>query len=134
MTTTDLRPKFADGSDLPEYKPGGSLHRPAEDSDDERVHITQINDAELVADLWGVVVDQELSSMAFISRFQEFVRSNYGDEFTAKLEARSKARFEGLEPTQVDGDDWLRHNRRYQYGHTGMIPENWPQSAYDMYE
>lgn len=134
MTSTDLRPMFADGSDLPEYTPGGSLHRPADQPGDERVHITQINDAELVADLWGVLVDLELNSMALISRFQDFVRDNYGADFAGKLEARSKARFEGTEPGQVDEDNWIRQNRRYRYGHAGMIPKDLPQSAYDLYE
>ena len=58
----DTKPQFADGSDLPEYTPGGSLHR--SEKGRERIHSLSTTDAELVADFWGVLVDFEVNTAA----------------------------------------------------------------------
>ena len=135
MTT----PSFADGSDLPDYTPGGSLHRPEEGR--ERIHVLTTTDAELVADLWGVLVDFEVNTAAIQMRFEAFIRSNYGDEFAEKLHARSRARFDGDEAGQADDTIAYLHpqNHRYKYGHTEMVGENWTDlnwapSAFALYE
>lgn len=133
---------LADGSTLPAYEPGGSLHREdgrrvyfpesargfrghlpdVRDEGDHlsytgRVHITKTNDAELLADLWGTLADREPITGALLVRFERFVADHLGADAVAALVARTDRRFwGGIEASsKAEGG-----RRRYAYGHTGV--------------
>lgn len=137
--------RFADGSQLPDYQPGGSLHRPGDrrlavkegatldlnrlpDAEDAgryvyysgRVHVTQTTDAEALADLWGALEDHEPVTSALLWRFVDFIRDNFGDDVVEKLRARSKARYDGLEASAPVIEPLTPAPTAYAYGHTGV--------------
>lgn len=132
-----------DGSTLPEYTPGGSLHRPGDrrvansaevavgdlpdaqphwghfdTSYDGRVHVTETNDAEAIADIWGVLCDREPLTGAVMMRAQQLFEDILGADAVRALIERSGARLGGQE-AQSPGRKALRAIR-YAYGHTGV--------------
>jgi hypothetical protein len=135
---------FADGSTLPEYVSGESLHRAGERRvvhgehssvpldtlpDVElrgtgatyrgRVHVSATNDAEALADIWGTLVDREPLTSAIVARFIAFVGATFGEDAVEILTARSSARFYGAEPVNHEHEEDATVNR-YAFGHTGV--------------
>lgn len=141
----DDKYSFADGSVMPEYRPGRSLHRTdfkprvafrehtegvdysrlpeVDDSSDPvkyrgRIHTSETNDAEALADIWGVIMDSEAPTGALTMRFMTFVEDNFGSEALASLTMRSQGRFQGLEERSI-AEESVEY-RRYAFGHTGI--------------
>lgn len=135
---------FSDGSKLPSYETGGSLHRDVGErrvhfTDEEnftdysklpdvdessdpitykgRVHVTQTNDAEALADIWGAIIDGEPLTGALTWRFIEFVESNFSDSAKILL-ARTHARNAGQEARIREPEEGLVN--RYAFGSTGV--------------
>lgn len=141
--------RLADGSTLPDYTPGGSLHRiadprfyypPAADDGPAarlrgtlpdavpvgrhveytgRVHVTLTSDAEFLADIWGVLHDYEPLTAALGIRLREFVEAHVGVDAVEALSLRSSARHEGREASTREHADPPYVNR-FAYGHTGV--------------
>lgn len=136
---------FSDGSVMPEYKSGKSLHRAdfepriafrehsmgadysrlpeVDESSDPiryrgRVHPSETNDAEALADVWGVLMDSETPTGALAVRFMKFVEDNFGEATLASLTMRSQGRFQGLEEKTIT-EETVKY-RRYAFGHTGI--------------
>lgn len=141
----DNKRSFADGSVMPDYNPGNSLHRTdfkpriafrehssdvdysklpeVDDSSDPveyrgRVHSSETNDAEALADIWGVLMDSEPTSGALAVRFMKFVEDNFGSDVLTSLTMRSQGRFQGLEERAFE-EETVTY-RRYAFGHTGV--------------
>ncbi|SDH34171.1 hypothetical protein [Microbacterium sp. 77mftsu3.1] len=141
--------RLADGSTLPDYTPGGSLHRlegrgvyypPAPDDLGTtrlrgtlpdaaavggrieytgRVNTYETNDAEFLADIWGVLHDYEPLTHALGIRLRTFIEDHVGADAVEALSLRSSARYENREASTREQADPL-HVNRYAYGHTGV--------------